>query len=79
MSDIDIQIQEHIVDINNPHGVTKADVGLGSVLNYTLATVAEAQAGTITNRYLTPYLLKEVFKGVLIREGYLDTDGTLLV
>lgn len=46
-------LQSHIADKENPHGVTKAQVLLGSVENYPVATVAEAQAGTAANRYLT--------------------------
>ena len=46
-------LQTHIADKENPHQVTKAQVGLGNVENYPVATVAEAQAGTATNRYLT--------------------------
>ena len=38
----------------NPHGTTKTDVGLGSVLNYGIASTAEAQAGTSDTKYVTP-------------------------
>lgn len=34
--------------------LVKADVGLGSVENYAVATQAEAQAGTLNTRYMTP-------------------------
>ncbi|QVD49378.1 hypothetical protein LUCX_308 [Xanthomonas phage vB_XciM_LucasX] len=46
-------LQAHIADKNNPHGVTKAQVGLELVENYPVASIAEAQAGTAPNRYLT--------------------------
>ena len=46
----------------NPHGTTKTDIGLGSVLNYGVATLAEAQAGTSNAKYMTPYLVKEACK-----------------
>lgn len=39
---------------NNPHGVTKAQVGLGSVQNYGVATETEAREGTATNKYMSP-------------------------
>lgn len=39
---------------DNPHGVTKAQVGLGSVANYPMASNPEAVAGTATNRYMAP-------------------------
>jgi hypothetical protein len=47
-------ITAHINDKNNPHGTTAAQVGLGSVDNYPTASTAEAQAGTATNRFITP-------------------------
>lgn len=34
--------------------LTKSDVGLGNVENYPVATQAEAQAGTASDRYMTP-------------------------
>ena len=46
-------LQTHIADKDNPHNTTKAQVGLELVENYPVATVAEAQAGTAVNRYLT--------------------------
>lgn len=49
-------LNDHIADKNNPHAVTKAQVGLGSVQNYGVATTQEAQAGTATNKYMTPAL-----------------------
>lgn len=41
----------------NPHGVTKAQVQLGNVQNYAIATNAEAEAGTATDKYMTPALV----------------------
>lgn len=51
-------LTQHIGRTDNPHGVTKAQVGLGSVQDYPLATTAQAQAGTATNAYMTPALVK---------------------
>ena len=48
------QFDAHAQDKNNPHGTTKAQVGLGSVENYGIATTAEAQAGTSNAKYMTP-------------------------
>lgn len=45
---------DHITETDNPHAVTKAQVGLGSVINYGLATEAEAKAGTSSAKYMTP-------------------------
>lgn len=44
----------HITDYNNPHGVTAVQVGLGSVMNYPIATSTEAMTGTANDRYMTP-------------------------
>lgn len=44
----------HTGNTSNPHAVTKAQVGLGSVLNYGVATQGEAEAGTIDTKYMTP-------------------------
>lgn len=51
------RLTNHLADMDNPHGTTKAQVGLGSVLNYGLASVAEAQAGSVNNKYMTPQLV----------------------
>lgn len=49
----------HANRTDNPHSTTKAQVGLGNVQNYTMATTAEAQAGTSTNTYTTPKNINE--------------------
>lgn len=51
---VDKKITNHIADLNNPHQTTKAQVGLSDVANYPPATTAEANAGTVNNRYMTP-------------------------
>lgn len=38
----------------NPHGTTKSDVGLESVMDYGIATQVEAVAGTSNLKYMTP-------------------------
>lgn len=58
-------IKKHIDDKNNPHGVTKAQVGLGSVQNYPIASQVEAEQGIQNERYMTPlrvaqYASKEI-------------------
>lgn len=52
-------IRAHVDDKGNPHGVTKAQVGLGSVENYAIATSPEAIQGTVNNKYMTPLRTKE--------------------
>lgn len=47
-------LNAHITNYANPHNVTKVQVGLGSVLNYAIATQAESEAGTSNVKYMTP-------------------------
>lgn len=49
----------HTGNTSNPHAVTKAQVGLGSVLNYGIATQGEAEAGTIDTKYMTPLRVRQ--------------------
>jgi hypothetical protein len=44
----------HIADHTNPHQVTAAQVGLGNVKNYGVASSADAAAGTRDDVYMTP-------------------------
>ena len=67
--------ETHITNFNNPHKVTKAQVGLGKVENYPPATVAEAIAGTKAEAYLTPATLK----AVLDKLGLLLSSDTLVL
>ena len=48
----------HLTDKNNPHAVTKSQVELGNVQNFGIATDTEAQIGSATNKYMTPYAVK---------------------
>lgn len=54
INQLQANFQEHINDKNNPHAVTKAQVGLGLVENYRIATQAEAEDGNANNLYMTP-------------------------
>jgi hypothetical protein len=47
-------LADHLVDYNNPHRVTKDQVGLGNVPNYTVADVPTATAGTDNASFMTP-------------------------
>jgi hypothetical protein len=49
-------LQAHVTNFSNPHQVTKAQIGLGNVLNYGLATPSLAAAGADNTTYMTPYL-----------------------
>jgi hypothetical protein len=46
-------ITAHINNYNNPHGVTKVQVGLGNLFNYYLAETEHAIDPAVTNRYMT--------------------------
>ena len=53
-------LQAHLADTNNPHATTKAQVGLGNVPNYAMATAAEATAGISTTTFMSPALTAQV-------------------
>lgn len=52
------EIGEHVTDTENPHQVTKEQVGLGDVENFPVASLQEAQEGDAEDRYMTPSLTK---------------------
>lgn len=45
---------QHLDDFTNPHNVTKAQVGLGSVQNYPVSTANQARDGGSDSAYMTP-------------------------
>lgn len=53
------EFDSHVANQNNPHAVTKEQVGLGNVQNYGVASQDEAEAGTATDRYMTPQRTKQ--------------------
>lgn len=48
-----VPLRAHFSDKNNPHGTTKAQVGLGNVDNFATATPEQALAGSATNLFIT--------------------------
>ncbi len=54
----------HIDNMNNPHAVTKSQVGLGNVSNYSVASTTDAQAGTSNGYYMTPLRTKEAINSL---------------
>ena len=56
----------HVKNKQNPHSVTKTQIGLGNVQNYEIATSAQAKAGTATNVYMTPKLTQENFDSNMV-------------
>ncbi len=59
ITSLDSLVNDHINNTNNPHNVTKAQVNLGNVQNYGIATTAQAQTGTDNASYMTPLRVKE--------------------
>lgn len=53
---------DHTFLTDNPHSVTKAQVGLSAVQNYGLASQAQAEAGTVNTVYMTPLRTKEAIE-----------------
>lgn len=58
-------VTDHIMDNNNPHGVTKAQVGLDQVQNFGIATEAEAQDATAVNKYMTPLAVRQAINALV--------------
>src|SRR5699024_10162989 len=52
-------IDAHKADKTNPHNVTKSQVGLGNVPNYTTATQSQAENGTTNAALMTPLRTKQ--------------------
>lgn len=65
-------IDVHANSTNNPHSVTKTQIGLGSVPNYGLSSKAEAESGTANNRFMSPLRVKEAF------DKFIETVSTAL-
>lgn len=55
----------HLVDNDNPHTTTAAQVGLGNVINAPMATVQEVIDGTTQAAYVNPYTCKEAILSAL--------------
>lgn len=66
-------ISEHMRNGDNPHKVTKEQVGLGKVLNFPLATVGEAKVRDYGFAYMTPYLTH-----VAITDRLAEVDKTFV-
>lgn len=61
---------------------TKDDVGLGNVENYGVATEAEARAGVVNDKYMTPKLTSDHFSkrvtyGIADPDDAVGDDGDL--
>mgnify|MGYP001773297532 CR=1 FL=1 len=58
VSNVDEWVQDHEDRKDNPHQVTKAQVGLGKVENYKPSTASQALIGTDNTSYMTPFTVK---------------------
>lgn len=72
-------VSSHTSDKNNPHGVTKGQVGLDKVQNYGVATTVSAEAGSSQNEYMTPFLTKKLLdKNVVKSDSVTSTSSETL-
>ncbi len=70
-------INKHMGDTANPHKVTAAQVGLGNVQNFGLATEDEAKQGDRNAKYMTPSLTQAVLSANINSIAYANSaDGT---
>lgn len=78
IGNVEDDLVAHKADKTNPHGVTKSQVGLGSVQNYGIATQAEAQAGTSNVKYMTPLRVNQALAGKHITESGSNANGSYI-
>lgn len=69
-------ITTHVANMSNPHDTTAAQVGLGNVLNYGIATSADAIAGTSNILYVTPASVKAAINGITSTQLLAHTANT---
>lgn len=67
---VQTNLTTHIDNVNNPHNVTKSQVGLSLVENYRPATQTEAEDGTALNVVMTP------LRGIQQIAKYVSTNVT---
>ncbi|ECQ6575106.1 hypothetical protein FZ621_02670 [Listeria monocytogenes] len=51
---LNADLVSHTANIDNPHSVTKAQLGLSDVENFGIASLDEAKAGIASNKLMTP-------------------------
>lgn len=67
---------EHVNDKNNPHEVTKAQVGLANVQNFPVSTTVEATGGTSNAAYMTPLRTREAILGLVANDYFAHKANT---
>ena len=55
-------MEAHITNKENPHEVTKAQVGLGNVENFSMASKNVAESGTSSSNYMSSLRTKEAIE-----------------
>ncbi|MFA9457441.1 peptidase G2 autoproteolytic cleavage domain-containing protein [Halalkalibacter sp. AB-rgal2] len=55
------KVDAHAIRTDNPHSVTKQQVGLGNVPNNSMATQGEAEVGTTNTKFMSPLRVKQAF------------------
>lgn len=63
-------VRRHLADEDNPHNVTKAQVGLGDVENFAPSTRSQALDGVHDESYMTPRRVRQSIE----KYGYTYTD-----
>ena len=77
IGDNNTNLASHLADKNNPHKVTAAQVGLGNVQNFGLATEDEAKQGISNAKYMTPSLTQAVLSANINSIAWSNSaDGT---
>ena len=71
---VNTALTNHINNKSNPHKVTKGQVGLGSVVNYGIASQQEAQNGSVDNKYMTPLKTKQAVQAY----GVISDGNTII-
>ena len=80
LNGLEDDLESHKENKTNPHGVTKAQVGLGSVSNYEVATKAEAETGASNAKLMTPLRVKEAidnYSRLFVKSGTVSNGGTI--
>lgn len=74
INDIKAAINDHKNNKNNPHSVTKSQIGLENVENLGLADTNEAKQGSTNSKYMTPLRTKEAINAYSV-----TSDGNLII
>lgn len=74
INDINAAINDHKNNKNNPHSVTKSQIGLENVENLGVADTNEAKQGSTNSKYMTPLRTKEAINAYSV-----TSDGNLII